>query len=950
MICPRCGTQNPDSAAKCSRCGIGLELGGDSETFAGIVPAPIPAGGAAAAPAPATIPPKPSPSMAEMATAGPWAVVGPGGTSGDEVNFGPRYKIQKMLGEGGMGAVYKAHDVELDRDVALKLIRPGLAMDANVSARFKQELLLASKVSHKNILRIHDLGDANGVKFISMAFVEGQDLHQLLVDNGKLPVDRAIKLAKQMCSALEAAHAEGVVHRDFKPQNILLDKNEQVYVTDFGLAKSLEADAGLSRSGEFLGTPRYMAPEQVEGRGIDHRVDLYAVGLILYEMLTGDVPFHADSTIQLMYKRVNEAPKSPKELNPDLPDWLVRVVMKCLERNPDHRYQNAADLLADLQHQFAPAQTKSGAVAIDIRRVEVEMPGAKLGLWIAIAIVVIAAAITLGVPSLRHRLFGEGAKTTGATAVQTKHIAVLPLRVIGDASALGYIGDGVVDALTAKLFQLKEVQIAAPSAVARVKPDTPLPDAAKALGATLIVSGTLQGQDDKIRLVLNLDDVSSGKHWTQEFSGVKADLLTLEDNAYSKLVAALAINASTEEMARTSAHPTENVDAYELYLKGRNAMHGEVDAQSVQKAIGFYQQALQRDASFALAYTGLSDASLRMYLNTKDGTWSHKALGAAQQAQTLADNLPEVHFSLGSIYAATGKAAEATAELNRALELAPNSDEGYRRLGDAYRASGKKEEALKSYKKATEINPYYWYNFNALGNAYLRFGDNDNALKAYQKVTELAPKNGLGFLNMGNAYYRMDRWEDAISSYKKSIDVEPAFLPYMNLGTTYFYLKRYPEAVQMFEKAVELSPQQEMAVGNLADGYRWSGQKDKANAAYDKAIALALKGLQVDPRNTQEMASLALYYGKKGDTKTALNYIRRARAIAPNEVSFIYYEANIQVMAGNTKEALAGLRDSFEKGYPVREAASDPYLYAMQSNPDFVKLIKEFEAKVPAKK
>jgi tetratricopeptide (TPR) repeat protein len=885
-----------------------------------------------------------------MATAGPWAVGTPG-ASGDEVNFGPRYKIQRMLGEGGMGAVYKAHDVELDRPVALKLIRPGLAMDANVSARFKQELLLASKVSHKNILRIHDLGDAAGVKFISMAYVEGMDLHQLLVDNGKLGVERSVKLAKQMCAALDAAHAEGVVHRDFKPQNILLDKNEQVYVTDFGLAKSLEADAGLSRSGELLGTPRYMAPEQVEGRGIDHRVDLYALGLIMYEMLTGDVPFHADSTIQLMYKRVNETPKSPKELNPDLPDWIVRVVMKCIERYPNDRYQSAAEVLGDLQHQLAPAKTKSGAVAFTIRRVEVEAPAARLGLLLTIGIVVIGGAMALVIPSVRHRIFGEKTQTAGSQVVPTKHVVVLPLRVIGDPAAIGYIGDGVVDALTAKLFQLKEVQMAAPSAVARIKPDTPLTDVAKALGANLIVSGSLQGQGDKIRLVLNLDDVSGGKRvWTQEFSGLKQDLLTLEDNAYAKLVAALSINATTDEMARTAAHPTENVDAYDLYLKGRNAMHGEVDAQSVQKAIDFYQKALLRDASFALAYTGISDASMRMYTNTKDATWSQKALGAAQQAQALADNLPEVHFSLGSIYTATGKAAEATAELQHALQLAPNSDDGYRRLGDAYRAGGNKEDALRSYVKATEINPYYWYNFNALGNAYLRFGDNANALKSYQKVTELAPKNGLGFLNMGNAYYKMDKWEDAISAYKKSIELDPAYLAYMNLGTTYFYLKRYPESVENFEKAVQLQPQQEMAVGNLADGYRWSGDRDKANATYDKAIALALKGLQVDPRNSQEMASLALYYAKKGDTKTALNYIRRARAIAPNEVNFIYYEANIQVMAGNTNEALAGLRTAFGKGYPVREAANDPYLYAMQSNPDFVNLLKEFEAKSTAAK
>ena len=240
----------------------------------------------------------------------------------------------------------------------------------------------------------------------------------------------------------------------------------------------------------------------------------------------------------------------------------------------------------------------------------------------------------------------------------TKHVAVLPLKIVGDPKAIGYIGDGVVDAITAKLFQLKDVQIAAPTAVAKLKPDVPPAEAADALGANYIVTGNLQGEGDKIRLVLNLDDVAGGKRlWTQEFSGLKQDLLTLEDNAYAKLVSALSIKASSEEIARTSAHPTENVDAYELYLKGRNAMHGEVDAAAVKTAIKFYDQALQRDPAFALAYTGIADASLRMYTNTKDASWAQKALGAAQQAQNTGENLPEVHFALGSIYTATGKAA-----------------------------------------------------------------------------------------------------------------------------------------------------------------------------------------------------------------------------------------------------------------------------------------------------
>ena len=233
-----------------------------------------------------------------------------------------------------MGAVYKAYDLDLNRTVALKLVRPELMVHPEAMQRFKQELLLASKISHRNILRIHDLGDVAGTKFISMAFVDGSDLYHILQSQGKLTIERTLNISRQLCAALEAAHSEAVVHRDMKPQNIMLDKDDHVYVSDFGLAKSIESEGGMTMTGELLGTPRYMAPEQIECKPVDGRTDLYALGLIMYEMLTGDVPFQAESTFQLMYKRANEAPPEPKAANPDIPDWLNQVVMKCLERDP----------------------------------------------------------------------------------------------------------------------------------------------------------------------------------------------------------------------------------------------------------------------------------------------------------------------------------------------------------------------------------------------------------------------------------------------------------------------------------------------------------------------------------------------------------------------------------------------------------------------------------------
>jgi len=278
------------------------------------------------------------------------------GENAADVDFGPRYRVERLLGQGGMGAVYLAYDKDLGRQVALKLVRSEYLVQPEALARFRQELLLASKISHRNVLRLHDLSQTGDTKFISMAYVDGEDLHRLLVREGKLPLGRMLNIARQLCSALEAAHAEGVVHRDLKPQNILLAKDDHVFVSDFGLAKPLDQVSNVTQAGQMLGTPRYMAPEQVEAREVDARTDIYALGLLFYEMLTGDIPYSTESTMQFMYKRARETPPAPKTVVADIPDWLNGVVMKCLERDPAGRYQTATEILADIDAQQKPAK------------------------------------------------------------------------------------------------------------------------------------------------------------------------------------------------------------------------------------------------------------------------------------------------------------------------------------------------------------------------------------------------------------------------------------------------------------------------------------------------------------------------------------------------------------------------------------------------------------------
>src|SRR6202451_283600 len=600
MNCPHCSTANPDFAVSCKECSTPLLSinESESETIQMVDPSAIALGS----------------------------------------DFGTRYRIESLLGPGGMGRVYKAYDKDLDRTVAIKVVREGAIGQADALKRFKQELVLASKISHKNILRIHDMGEVAGVRFISMAYIQGKDLQHIIKENPKMPLERVLKFAQQIAEALAAAHAEGVVHRDLKPQNLLIGNDDQVFVCDFGLAKSFEESAiGMTRTGAFLGTPRYMSPEQVEGKPADQRADLYAFGLILYEMGTGDVPFTGESTLKVMYQRIQKKPKSPKLINADLPNWLVRIIMRCLEKDAADRYQSAYEILADLQG--AKGQSSGGAsgsrsgISRSGDSIQIQLPefAGRRSVWIPSAVAVVLLIIG-AVFLIRHFAQKGGGQGGGGGGGETsvsgipplssgRFVAILPIQVLGDSSQIGYLAQGVEEALSTKLFQVKDVRVTSSDEADKIDQKQPSTKIARALGANYLVQGTLQGSGDRIRVTMRLEDALHNKRvWDKEFDGVSSDLFTLEDQIYSELVSALNVNLTSDEVANSKVRPTENAAAYDLYVRGRNSLRGH-DAKSIQSALDYFEQALKADPKFALAFTGVADASLRMYESKKDKFW-----------------------------------------------------------------------------------------------------------------------------------------------------------------------------------------------------------------------------------------------------------------------------------------------------------------------------------------
>jgi tetratricopeptide (TPR) repeat protein len=615
--------------------------------------------------------------------------------------IGARYQIESILGEGGMGTVYKARDIELDRTVALKLVRPELALDPNTMQRFKQELLLARRISHKNIL---------------------------------------------------------------------IDRSGTLYVGDFGLAKSFESEDGMkTRTGLILGTPRYMSPEQVEAKPTDGRSDIYSFGIILYEMVTGEAPFLGDSLVKVMYQRVAEPPKNPKSLCPDLPDYLAAIIMRCLERDPEKRYQTAQEILHDLEAEHAPQVT----VEAEGTEETWSIPKPKNLGWLMAGGALLVVAMALAIPGSRESLLRWLPAHSPSGASQAKYIALLPFQTVGDDESLKYVAEGVVESLSAKLFQLPNVHLASSAAVDRTDKKQPVEKIARVLGVTYVVKGTLQGTAEKFSAVLDLENVPANHLvWSEEFSGMRQDLLTIEDQIYGKLVAALELKLSNDELARSVSRPTEDIDAYELYLKGQNVLRGQRNVANFTSALSMYDQAINVNPYYWYNYNQLGAAYLRVGENDK-------ALEAFRRVTEIEPEISNGYLNLGIVYYQQGKWNECISAFQKAIARQP-SFRAYSNLGVAHFYSGRYREAADMFEKAVAMNPNEHITVGNLADAYRWLGEGEKAAATYDRAIALAykayqvnPTDAGTLASLALYYAKMGSRQQAFDFIRRARKIDP---------------------------------------------------------------------------------------------------------------------------------------------------------------------------------
>lgn len=940
MECPQCGLANPPGITICTACSTPLP---DSDRTLEITPS---AGSVAAVDSDRT-----------MEDASGWAApAGVGSAVSSTVLepgrvLGNRYEILQLLGEGGMGAVYKGRDRELERLVALKVIRPELAQNADALRRFKQEIILARQVTHRNVIRIFDLAEADGVKFITMEYIEGRDLKSLIREKGKFEPKEAAQIIAQVCRALEAAHMEGVIHRDLKPQNIMLDEHGKISVMDFGIARSMEMAGGMTQTGALVGTPEYMSPEQAKGEKLDARTDLFSLGIIFYEVLTGNSPFKAETAMASLYKRIKESARPPIELSPDIPRVLSDIVVRCLEIDREKRYTSATEILQDLEIWQG---TRPGTITAPPRfRFSIPQVLAKRK-WSVTGVAILFLALVGFL--VREKIASRPSATRGG-ASQSVALAILPFRNASGDPSLDWLGSSLADMLSTEVGQSAHLHPVSSDRLRQVLHDLQItPDATSdaatlqritsMMNADMVVSGQYAKFGDQIRIDATLRDLRQDRTVSLKTQAPsEKDLLSAVDQLAQTIRDNLALSPQivNELKAQAFKPSSKSLDAMRLYSEGVDfARQGKY-----QEALKDFQGSTQADPEFALAYARLAQAYA-------DLGQDNEAEQVSRKAVELAENLPvrekyEIAASHARIMKDYPKAIEAYENLAKA---SPGDTDVQLTLGSLYENKGDFQRAREHYAAVLKADPQSVEALWEMGVLEIKSGNPQNSFDYLNNALTLSIKLGndekkaLILQNIAVAYQMMNKPEEALRNYQESLAIQRRIghkrgvaASLTGMAQVYSLLGQPQAALASLNEAIKLRKEigAKKEVGDtlidLGNFYTGRGQNDKALQMYKEALQI-----QRDSGDETYQAlclnNIGSIYFTNGQYDDALTYLQQALQlreklkVSGDIAETVYNLGETESKLGQYDQALGQYHralDLFRSAGDKRNAAIDSY-------------------------
>jgi Flp pilus assembly protein TadD/TolB-like protein/predicted Ser/Thr protein kinase len=858
------------------------------------------------------------------------------------------YEILEKLGAGGMGEVWLARDSRLDREVAIKVLSPEVAADPERLERFRREAKAVAALNHPNIITIHSVEEENDVPFFTMEYVEGETLSRL-IQKGGLDPERFLELAIPIADAVSAAHESGVTHRDLKPGNIMVTNRGQLKVLDFGLAKVTREDPEevhsdshletefLTSEGQVLGTTPYMSPEQLMGRPVDQRSDIFSLGTILYAMATGTHPFKADSSAEVISSILSYHPPEVSEIKDGLPDYLSDVIKRCLEKDPEDRYQSARGLEDDLESLRDGFRSDIGSQTVVIRD--------SLRTWQkrarfprgALAVAAVVAAVLIGAVFIGR----VGSKQPAPL----RTLAVMPFSNLTGDAELDQLAEGVSAGLANRLREEQGLQVVGRSE-ARSARDRGPGELAEELGIGSVVDGEILEEGSRLESTVRLTDTATGLVlWSHTYSAPGEEVYGKTRSMAKDLATFLTIPFSSEDRWRLASEPEGTGRAFDYYVTGQRFLDRVDDPRGPDAAADNFRQALRLDEDFALAHVGLSEALWQIYIRDLDRGALEEAEDHAEKARENDPEMPEAHLALARIYRTTGRNDAAVQEMETVLAKHPRPDKVQRELSRSYERVGDLEEAERALRAAAALRPDDWASWNSLGNFLARCGRYEESRDAYVTAAEVAPPDVLmPREKLATSTFQAGDIDAAIEIYESL--PKPIRSPRLasNLATAYFFSghpERWERAEENYLLAVRLNPQDALYQSNLGDLYQRLDRPGEAQERYELACDLLEMRVADDPDDPYLLSDLATFSAKASRCDRALSLVSRARELLPDTGPNAHVLAYVYALCGEEDAAIEALTRAIALGEPAELISQEDEFRSLRDRPDFQALVRE---------